>query len=472
MTSPVSESLLIGGRWYASARVSDIRSPWDGKVAGVVACATAAQALEATRLAKGYRCTLSAFERSTVLALTADRIATQAEEFARSIVAESGLALKEARREVVRAITQLRVCAEEAKRITGECMETDVTSTNGRNIAFTLREPVGMVLAITPFNRPLNQVVVKLGPAIAAGCSVVLKPSEKTPLTAIKFVRTLIDCGLPAEMVAVVTGDPSEIGDALTGSPDVDMVTFTGSAMVGEHIARRVGMIRTAFELGDSGALIVMEDADLAAAAKAAGPGAFATSGQSCRGVKRLLVHESVADTFAAMLAKEAGKLKVGDPWDPATDMGTLISEAAAVEVEDRVAAAVATGAKVLAGHRRQSAQYWPTVIDHVDHATALVQSETFGPCAPVVRITNFDHAMESANATAFGLQTGIFTRDIGRAMTAIRTLRTGAVIVNGGPQFEAPNIPFGGVKKSGLGREGVKYAIQEMTIVKTVVLP
>ncbi|CUW38008.1 putative NAD-dependent aldehyde dehydrogenase [Magnetospirillum sp. XM-1] len=466
------QSLLIGGRWLEGDRVSDIRSPWDAKVAGTIARATAAQAIEAAALAQAYRSPLTAFERAGILARTADRVEAEAADFARSIVAESGLALKEAGREVARAVTQLRVCAEEAKRITGESMETDVTSSNGPNIAFTLREPVGLVCAITPFNRPLNQVVVKLGPAIAANCSVILKPSEKTPLTALRFVRTLIECGLPPEMVSVVTGDPAEIGDALVTCPHVDMVTFTGSGAVGEHIARKAGMIRTAFELGDSGALMVMEDADLAAAVKVAAPGAFATSGQSCRGIKRLLVHEAVADAFAAALAAEAGRMKVGDPWDPQTDMGTVINEGAALEIERRVADAVSGGAKVAYGHRREGAQYWPTVIDHVDHTAPLVQAETFGPCAPIIRVRDFEHALELANATPYGLQTGLFTRDIGRAMTAIRSLRTGAVIINGGPQFEAPNIPFGGVKKSGLGREGVKYAIQEMTIVKTVVLP
>lgn len=468
----MNDSLLIGGRWQAADRVSEICCPWDNSVAGTVYCASVDQALSAASLAKAYRCTLSAFERSNVLSRTADEVHAQGEAYALSIVSESGIALKEARREVARAVTQLRVCAEEAKRVTGECIETDVTSTNGRNIAFTLREPIGLVLAITPFNRPLNQVVVKLGPAIAAGCSVILKPSEKTPLTAVKFVQTLIACGLPAEMVAVVTGNPVELGDSLVGSDDIDMISFTGSAAVGERIAGRAGMIRTAFELGDSGALIVMEDADLSLAVKAAAQGAFATSGQSCRGVNRILVHESVVDLFSELLTKEAEKLKVGDPWNGETDMGTLISEKAAADVERRVSDAVASGARVLTGHRRKNAQYWPTVIDHVDHSMELVQAETFGPCAPIVRVSNFEHALELANATAFGLQTGLFTRDIGRALSAIRSLQTGAVIINGGPQFEAPNIPFGGVKKSGMGREGVKYAIQEMTILKTVVLP
>ena len=246
---------------------------------GRVDQASADQALAAAGAAKAHRSDLTAFDRAEILAATAARVEAEADDFVASICRESGLTVKDGRKEVGRAVGLLRFCAEEAKRITGESMLTDVNDARLRNFAATIREPIGLVCAITPFNRPLNQVVVKLAPAIAANCSIVLKPSEKTPLTGVRFVRALIDCGLPAAMIGVVTGDPREIGDALVSSNDIDMITFTGSSAVGEHIAHTCGMIRTAFELGDAGALIVLEDADLEAAAKAAAAGAYGTAG-------------------------------------------------------------------------------------------------------------------------------------------------------------------------------------------------
>jgi acyl-CoA reductase-like NAD-dependent aldehyde dehydrogenase len=371
---------------------------------------------------------------------------------------------------VRRAVILLRVCAEEAKRTSGEAIPTDVTADRKRNLAVTVRVPIGLVCAITPFNRPLNQVVVKLAPAIAANNSVVLKPSEKTPLSAVKFVRCLIANGLPPKMVSVLTGDPVEVGETLVTCPDVDMVTFTGSRAVGERIAKSAGMIRMTFELGDSGALIVLDDADVELAAQIGAKGAFATAGQSCRGVKRFLVQEGVADHFAELLVEEAEKLKFGDPYSASSDIGCLIDEAAAREVADRVNDATASGAKLLYGPPRRGAVLGPQVLDFVSKDSTLVREETFGPCAPIVRIRDLDEAIAWINSGEYGLQTGVFTSNIHHAFKAARELKSGAVIINDGPQFESPFIPFGGVKKSGLGREGVRFAIEEMTTVKTIV--
>ncbi|GAV39916.1 aldehyde dehydrogenase family protein [Streptomyces acidiscabies] len=459
------------GKWLRVDRVTSVFNPYTGKPAGQMARADAAQVIEAARAAKEFHGPLSAHERGEILLRTAGRIRDISREFVQSIVGETGNAHKDAVTEVRRAIAQLRFGAEEAKRLTGESISTDVTDYTPHRLAVTLPEPLGLICAITPFNRPLNQVVTKVVPAVAAGNSVIVKPSEKAPLTATLFVRALLDSGLPAGSIALVTGDPAEIGDALVTCEHIDMVTFTGSAAVGKHIARRIGMIRSAFELGDSGALIVADDADLDAAVTAAVAGAYSTAGQSCRGVKRVLVHTDVADEFAAMLVKQTEQLVVGDPADPATDVGTLIDEEAAVRVEGRVAEAVAGGARLLAGGRRRGAQYWPTVLDHVDRAAPLVCEETFGPCAPLVRIKDVDDAVDHLNSGRLGLQTGVFTRRLDDALRVARTLRTGAVVVNGGPQFESPNIPFGGVRDSGHGREGVRYAMREMTRVKTLVL-
>jgi len=267
-----------------------------------------------------------------------------------------------------------------------------------------------------------------------------------------------------------VTGDPRQIGEALVTCPDVDMITFTGSRAVGERIAKLAGMIRMTFELGDSGALIVLDDADLELAARTGAKGAFATAGQSCRGVKRFLVADPVADRFAELLVEEAEKLTFGDPGSAQTDIGCLIDEAAAREVADRVSDATAAGAKLLYGPARQGAVLGPQVVDLVPRDCTLVQEETFGPCAPIVRITDLDDAIDWLNSGQYGLQTGVFTANLHHAFKAARELRSGAVIINDGPQFESPFIPFGGVKKSGLGREGARFAIEEMTTVKTIV--
>jgi putative phosphonoacetaldehyde dehydrogenase len=465
-----STMLLINGEWLETEAKIAVRNPFSGAVIGHASQASREQTLAAARHAKAYRSTLTAFDRAEVLHRTAAQIERDEKEFVDLIVAECGACVADAQKEVRRAVNLLRVCAEEAKRITGEAIPVDVTADRKRGFAVTVREPIGLVCAITPFNRPLNQVVVKLAPAIAANNPVVLKPSEKTPLSAVKFVQCLIANGLPARMVALVTGDPREVGETLVGCPDVDMITFTGSRAVGERIARNAGMIRTTFELGDSGALIVLADADLELAAKAGAKGAFSTAGQSCRGVKRLLVQESVADRFATLLVAEAAKVRFGDPYSTENDIGCLIDEAAAAAVEERVRDAVAAGAELLYGPPRAGAVLGPQVLDFVPQDAVLVREETFGPCAPIVRVADLDEAVYWLNSGPYGLQTGVFTADLGQALKAARVLRSGAVIINDGPQFESPFVPFGGVKKSGLGREGARFAIEEMTTVKTIV--
>jgi putative phosphonoacetaldehyde dehydrogenase len=463
--------LLIDGEWIATEEKIAVRNPFSGEVVGFASRASREQTLAAARHAKAYVSTLTAYDRAEILLGTAAQIERDEREFVDLIVAECGTCVREAQKEVRRAVILLRVCAEEAKRMSGDAIPTDVTPDRTRKLAVTVREPVGLVCAITPFNRPLNQVVVKLAPAVAANNTVVLKPSEKTPLSAVRFVRCLIANGLPAQMVSVVTGDPREVGETLVTCPDIDMITFTGSRAVGERIARSAGMVRMTFELGDSGALVVLDDADLELAARTGARGAFATAGQSCRGVKRFLVQDGVADRFAELLVEEARTLRFGDPCSTDSDFGCLIDEAAAREVEDRVNEATAAGAKLLHGPPRRGAVLGPQVLDHVPRDCALVREETFGPCAPIVRIRDLHDAVDLVNSGPYGLQTGVFTADIHHAFKAAQMLRSGAVIINDGPQFESPVIPFGGVKKSGLGREGARFAIDEMTTVKTIVL-
>jgi putative phosphonoacetaldehyde dehydrogenase len=462
--------MFVRGELRETAERLAVRNPWTGEEVGSVSRDTRQDVDEAVAAARSYDHRLSGEQRSRLLEAIAAALQGRKEEFAVSITRESGLCLKDSRKEVERSVDNLRVAAEEAKRIHGEALQ--ITAGDGNRMAATLHEPVGVVCAITPFNRPLNQVVVKVAPALAANNAIVVKPSEKTPLTALLFADLLLRSGVPPEMFAVVTGDPREIGDVLLRHPGVDMITFTGGVETGEHIARTAGLKKLLLELGGNDPLIVLADADLAQAAKIAARGALATAGQSCRGVKRILVVKEVADAFAPLLEAEVRRWRCGDPFDPEVDMGTLISEEAARCIEDRCARAVRDGAVLLCGGDRQGAAMMPTALDRVPADTELVVRETFGPVAPVVRVRDVDEAIAVANGTIYGLQAGVITRSFEDFVKVAKGLKVGAVNLMEGPNFDSPHIPFGGVKKSGIGREGMRYAIREMTTVKTVVMP
>jgi acyl-CoA reductase-like NAD-dependent aldehyde dehydrogenase len=454
-----------------SAQWLEVTNPYDGALVGRVARFTVAEVEHAIATLGQHQADWTAHDRSRLLSVAAERLELDREGFVLSISRESGLARKDAEREVTRAVGTLRMAAAEALTRHGEAMCVDITAARRGDIAVALREPIGIVCAITPFNRPLNQIVAKLAPALAVGNRVVLKPSEQTPLTALRFVEMLRGCGLPPSTIKVVTGRPQEIGPALVTSPGIDMVTFTGSVAVGRAIAQRIGMIRSVFELGDSGALVAMPGSDLATVASIAAEGAFASAGQSCRGVKRIIAHHTIADDLAHLIAEHARRLRIGDPLDPDTDIGTLIHEDAARRVEDRVASAVEGGATIVFSSERCGAQLGPIVLDCVPRDCPLVQEETFGPCAPIIRVQDLDDAIDCVNDTQFGLQCGVFTPNWADAWRGATRLRVGAVVINGGPQFDSPNIPFGGVKASGLGREGVRFAMDEMSVIKTLVL-
>lgn len=464
--------MLINGEWIESEDQKEVLNPYTNEVIGKISQASEQMVKDAVKSAKNFSPKLTLSERSSILVKTAAMVTSKMDTYINLIVSEAGVSHKAAKKEVTRACGLMKVAAEETKRLTGESISLD--RANGKaplQTAITRRVPIGLVCAITPFNRPLNQVVVKLAPAIATNNTIVLKPSEKTPLTALQYVKDLVECGLPSKMITVLTGDPSVVGNTLINCPEVDMVTFTGSQAVGEHIAKSVGMIKTAFELGDSGVLVVLKDGDIDAAVKASVAGAFSTSGQSCRGVKRILVEDSIADEFSSKLVEASKKLVVGDPMNTDTDLGTLIDERSAIAVLDIVAKAVNDGAKVLLSSDRKGAQLGPIVIDQVSRDSDLVKLETFGPCAPIIRIKNIEDAVECTNNTEYGLQSGLFTNDFKAIQYFIDNVDSGAVIINDGPQFANAGIPFGGVKKSGLGREGVKWSMEEMTTIKTIVM-
>jgi putative phosphonoacetaldehyde dehydrogenase len=448
----------------------DVVNPYTGRSVGSVCLARRAEVEKTIATVRSYDHRLSAEARHALLVRTADALERRKEEFASLITAESGNCIKDSRKEVARSLANLRLAAAEAIQLHGEALSVAVGGS--RKMAMTVHEPVGVVCAITPFNRPLNQVVVKVAPALAANNAVIVKPSEKTPLSAIAFADLLIESGCPENMIGVVVGIPTEIGPVLTGSLSVDMITFTGGVETGERLAKQVGIKKLVLELGGNDPLIVLADADLDATAKLAAEGSLATAGQSCRGIKRLIVEESIADAFVERLVKEVKSRRYGDPFDTATDIGTLIDEEAARRVEVRCERARKDGATLVHGGERRGALFQPTVLDRVPSTTELVVSETFGPIAPVIRVRDDLDAIAVANSTRYGLQAGVATRSFERFMNIATQLRVGGVALMEGPNFDSPQIPFGGVKYSGLGREGIRYAMREMSNTKTVLLP
>jgi putative phosphonoacetaldehyde dehydrogenase len=451
----------------AQADSIEVTSPWDGAVVGSVPRQGAADVLAAIERARACP-PLAPQERAVLLDAVAAALEEEeeADRFAHSITAEAGICLQESAKEVARARGNLTVAAAEAVRIHGEALPIPA----GGRLALTVREPAGVVGAITPFNRPLNQIVVKVAPALAAGNRVVVKPSEKTPLTALLLADLFARCGMPDGMFSIVTGEPAEIGEALCAG--ADMVTFTGGVGAGLAVARAAAGKRVTLELGGNDPLIVLDDADLEVAAQLAATQAFATAGQSCRGIKRVLATPAVADELVTLIAARAANIRAGDPLDPYIDIGPLIDAEAAATVERRCNEAIDAGARLVAGGSREGALYQPTVLDRVPADAELVARETFGPIAPVIRVADAEEAVAVANSTPYGLQAGVVTDSQSEFMRIAAGLDVGAVNLMEGPAFDSPHIPFGGVKSSGVGREGIRWAIEEMTTVKTITLP
>ena len=450
-----------------------IRSPYDGAVAGEVTTATRAHTLAAVAAAVGFRDTPTRYRRSAIL--DAARVALEArrEEFALTITAEAGLALREARYEVGRTVDVLRFASMEALRDDGQIFSCDVSEQGRARKIFTTREPLRCAVAITPFNHPLNQVAHKVCPAIAAGTPMVLKPSEKTPITALKFAGLLRDAGLPGPMLSVLLGPTAEVAEELVRHPDVDVVAFTGSVPVGKRISTTAGYKKLVLELGGNDPLIVLDDADLDLAVTLAAEGSFRNSGQRCTAVKRILVQDGIAEEFTRRLVEKTREYVCGDPMDEATRVGTVIDEASAIQLETVVHEAVAAGARVLAGGVRRGALLSPTVIVDVPRDARMVVCESFGPLAPVMKVRDLDDAIAVANSTAYGLSSGVVTTGLHHALRAIRGLRCGTVNINEVPGFRIESSPFGGIKDSGLGiKEGVIESIKGYTYVKTFSLP
>ena len=447
--------------------------PYTGEIVGEAPLLSRDEVRAALDRAAATQIQLDRHARALVLERMADRIVAESDALAREITRESGLSLADTRHETGRAADVFRFAAHAALDDDGQAFACDVSAHGRARRGYTVREPVRLVAAITPFNHPLNQVAHKIAPAIAAGAPIVLKPSEKTPLAALWLGRAIREAGYPEDAAAIVTGDRLEILDAMLGHDGVEVISFTGGVVVGREIARRLGYRRAVLELGGNDPLIVLRDADVERAADLAVDGATRNSGQRCTAVKRVIVEEPIADALAERIAECASRLRVGDPMDDATAVGTLIDEAAAEVVERRVRDATADGAVLLAGGERRGAQIVPPVLDRVRPDHELVREETFGPAIPIIRVRDLDHALEVGNGTAYGLSAGVVSNDLAAVTRCIRELRCGSVNVDEVPGFRTEATPFGGIKASGLGvKEGVVEAMRGMTNVKLFTLP
>ena len=463
--------MLIGGKYITAEDVEEVKNPYDGQVIDTVPIAhlqTAQLAIDEANKAKSSLVEMSAFKISNKLLNVCEKLTQNREEFAKLLTLEVGKPINEALVELDRSIETLKLAAEEAKRIYGESVPLDA-GLNGKGFfAFTQRLPLGVVAAITPFNYPLNLTIHKIAPAIACKNTVIVKPPTEAPLTVMKFCE-LLNEEFPDGVVNVITGYGSEIGDYLVCSPEIDKISFTGSVTTGLMISQKAGMKKVTLELGGNDPLVVLKDADIEKAVKGVINGAFLNAGQVCMGVKRIIVEEEIADEFAKKLVGETEKLVLGNPLDKTTTLGTLISEKAAMQVEQTVDMAVKEGAKILTGGKREGAFYGATVIDNVKPDMDLVVNETFGPVAPIIRVKSLDEAIEVANDTEYGLQAGVFTSDYSAAMRCANEIEAGTVFINKQSTFRTDNMPFGGFKNSGVGKEGIKSAVEEMTKTKLI---
>jgi phosphonoacetaldehyde dehydrogenase len=466
-------SCRVAGKPTGSGPLLEVRSPYSGELVGTVTTVGRAEAEAAIAAATSFTATPSKYQRAEILEKTRIALEARRDEFARIITSEAGLALREARYEVGRTVDVLRFAAMEALRDDGQIFSCDVSAQGKPRKIFTTREPLRCAVAITPFNHPLNQVAHKLGPAIAAGTPIILKPSEKTPLVALRFAELLHDSGLPGPMLSVLLGPTHEVAEILVRHPDVEVVAFTGSVPVGKKIAATAGYKKLVLELGGNDPLIILEDADLDLAVTLAAEGSYRNSGQRCTAVKRILVHEAIAPEFTRRLVAKTAEYLCDDPMLESTRVGTVIDEASAIYLETVVKEAAAAGARILTGGQRRGALLQPTVMDQVPRDCRMVVCESFGPLAPIITIRDLDDALTLANSTAYGLSSGVVTNNMQAALKAIRTLRCGTVNINEVPGFRIESSPFGGVKDSGLGiKEGVIEAMKGYSYVKTFSLP
>ncbi|HEY4727176.1 MAG TPA: aldehyde dehydrogenase family protein [Actinomycetes bacterium] len=470
--------MLIGGRWRPAAgsgQTEEVTSPYDGSVVGTVPVAgtddVEAALRAAERGAQTWRHT-PAHERLGVLLRAAELADERAGELARTICAETGKTITEATTEAGRSGALIRLAGFEGTQLYGDTLPLDANPGTGQDkIGFTLRQPCGIVVAITPFNYPALLVLHKLAPALAAGNAVVLKPARTTPLTALELAACFVDAGLPEGVLSVLTGPGGTLGDALVSDPRVRKISFTGSTATGERITRMAGVKKLSLELGASCPVIVLPDADLEQAASAVATGGYVNAGQVCISVQRVITHPRVNADFLDALVPKVEAIRTGDPSSPDTTMGSLITTAEAERVERAIADAAAGGARVLTGGQRDGATVAPTVVADVDPASPFSQNELFGPAVAVSTAEDWETAIAQANSTGYGLAAGVFTGAVAGAVRAMREIDAGSIHVNWTPLWRADLMPYGGLKGSGIGKEGPRAAVAEMTESKTIVL-
>jgi glyceraldehyde-3-phosphate dehydrogenase (NADP+) len=464
--------MLIGDRWVDKPEKIEVRNPYNNELVDTVPAGDVGDVQAALSAAEeGFRVNrgLPVHKRIEILYQAARIIAARQEEFARTIATEGSKTIREARKEASRCVDTITISAEEARRVAGETIPFDSRPGSENRLGYYDRIPIGIIAAITPFNDPLNLVAHKVGPAIAGGNAVVLKPATVTPLSALKLAEALVEAGLPWNILNVVTGQAAKIADALVTDPRVRMISFTGGTQAGLEIVKKAGLKKIGMELGSNSPVIVMDDCDLASAVENSISGAFWAVGQNCIGVQRIYIHEKVYDEFEKRFVARTGKMKVGYQLDETTDMGPMITEGEARRVEEWVKEAVALGAKLLTGGGRKGTLFEPTVFAGMLEAARLNREEVFGPVVSLYRVSSLDEAIRLSNDVKYGLHGAIFTRSLDNAFKAVRELEVGGVMVNDSTDYRIDMMPFGGVKWSGLGREGIKFALLEMTEPKVV---
>lgn len=453
------------------AQQIDVFSPYDGRLIGSVPCLDASAVpaiLERARQGVRQAAAMPRHQRARVLEEAARRVQEQAQAFAELIVAEAGKTLRQAEKEVKRCINTLKLSAEEARRNAGEVVPFEAYEGSESRQGWFSREPLGLIVAITPYNDPLNLVAHKLGPAIAGGNGLILKPSELAPLSALKLVECLLQAGLPDSVVTAVTGGV-ELGKALVELREVRMVSFTGGFVTGESIARSAGLKKLAMDLGGNAPVLVLEDCDLEPTVESCVSGAFWAAGQNCIGTQRILVQRPIYEVFRARFVAQAQALLLGDPALRETDVGPMVTEQAARRTEQLVNEALSEGAQLLCGHQRKGASYAPTVLEQVSHASQIWQQEVFAPVVILEPFDQLDEAVALANAPEYSLHAGVFTRDLAKALKLARQIEAGGVMINDSSDYRFDAMPFGGFKYGSLGREGVRFAYEDMTQPKVV---
>ncbi|MAN25187.1 MAG: aldehyde dehydrogenase [Gemmatimonadetes bacterium] len=466
--------MYIGGEWVDRETKIEVLNPFDQSVVDTIPSATASDveaAITSAERGAVVMANMPAYERYKILHRAAELMTDRIDDLGRTITLEEGKVLAEGLGEAARAQETIELAAEEAKRLTGETLDLSGASNGAGKFGFTLRVPCGVVAAITPFNFPLNLVCHKVGPALAAGNSIVIKPATDTPLSSLKLVEILLEAGVPPEAIQCVTGSGGVIGDAISSDSRVRKISFTGSRDIGEHICQKAGLKKVTMELGSNAPLIVMADADLEKVAAATATTGFANAGQVCISAQRIMVNDAIYNDFLEVLKPTVEAITTGNPLDSETKMGPMIRDSDAERVNAWITDAVSGGANLITGGTREGTLHAPTIVADVDPAMRISCDEIFGPAVAVSRFDDIDSAIAQANDTNYGLSAAIFTENINWAVQYAQQVKSGNIHINWGTQWRADLMPYGGLKDSGMGKEGPKYAVEEMTETKMVVI-